>query len=134
MREHQAERVRHWDEIARSSRAGATWSAYYHRRIRDLYRFRVPAGQRVLELGCGQGDLLAALDPAYGVGLDFLTGNAGARTGLASGTELRARRCARVRLLNETFDVVITFRPSPPPPPPGTLSECCIGAGVCEAD
>ncbi len=106
MREHQAERVRHWDEIARSSRAGATWSAYYHRRIRDLYRFRVPAGQRVLELGCGQGDLLAALDPAYGVGLDF-------------SQEMLARARARHPELNfvhadahewdanETFDVVI---------------------------
>jgi SAM-dependent methyltransferase len=25
----------------------------------------------VLELGCGRGDLLAALKPSYGVGVDF---------------------------------------------------------------
>lgn len=38
-------------------------------------RFLVPPGKRILELGCGRGDLLAALDPSYGVGVDF-----GART------------------------------------------------------
>ena len=31
----------------------------------------MPEGKRVLELGCGHGDLLAALRPAYGVGIDF---------------------------------------------------------------
>lgn len=34
-------------------------------------RFLVPAGARILELGCGTGSLLAALEPAYGVGIDF---------------------------------------------------------------
>ena len=34
-------------------------------------RFLVPQGKRVLELGCGRGDLLATLEPAYGVGVDF---------------------------------------------------------------
>jgi ubiquinone/menaquinone biosynthesis C-methylase UbiE len=34
-------------------------------------RFLIPPGKRVLELGCGRGDLLAALRPSYGVGVDF---------------------------------------------------------------
>jgi len=34
-------------------------------------RFLIPPGKRVLELGCGRGDLLAALKPSYGVGIDF---------------------------------------------------------------
>jgi SAM-dependent methyltransferase len=34
-------------------------------------RFLIPPGKRVLELGCGRGDLLAALQPSYGVGVDF---------------------------------------------------------------
>ena len=34
-------------------------------------RFLIPPGKRVLELGCGRGDLLAALEPSYGVGVDF---------------------------------------------------------------
>jgi SAM-dependent methyltransferase len=34
-------------------------------------RFLIPPGKRVLELGCGTGELLAALEPSYGVGVDF---------------------------------------------------------------
>jgi len=34
-------------------------------------QFLIPPGKRVLELGCGRGDLLAALQPSYGVGVDF---------------------------------------------------------------
>jgi len=45
-------------------------SAYYDEDRRYM-QFLVPAGKRVLELGCGHGDLLAALRPAHGVGVDF---------------------------------------------------------------
>ncbi len=38
---------------------------------RNFMRFLIPPGKRVLELGCGSGDLLAALEPSYGVGVDF---------------------------------------------------------------
>ena len=59
----------HWHEKNR----------YYHRKMIELFRGMVPPGGRVLELGCGTGDLLAALDPAVGVGLNV----AGALTALA---------------------------------------------------
>ena len=45
-------------------------SAYYDADRRYM-QFLVPPGKRVLELGCGRGELLAALKPAYGVGVDF---------------------------------------------------------------
>ena len=45
-------------------------SAYYDEDRRYM-QFLVPPGKRVLELGCGRGGLLAALKPAYGVGVDF---------------------------------------------------------------
>src|ERR1700739_3574904 len=38
---------------------------------RKFMKFLIPPGKRVLELGCGSGDLLAALEPSYGVGGDF---------------------------------------------------------------
>lgn len=36
-------------------------------------KFVVPHGQRVIEIGCGTGELLAALQPSYGLGIDFST-------------------------------------------------------------
>ena len=45
----------------------------YHEDDRKFMRFLIPPGKRVLELGCGRGDLLAALQPSYGVGVDFGT-------------------------------------------------------------
>src|SRR5579862_8494768 len=44
---------------------------YYRRRLAELYRFLIPRGARVLELGCAGGDLLAALEPSHGVGVDL---------------------------------------------------------------
>ncbi len=44
---------------------------FYHRLLHRLYRFLVPPGVRVLEVGCGLGDLLAAVTPARGLGVDF---------------------------------------------------------------
>ena len=44
---------------------------HYHRLLQNYYAFLVPPGLRVLEVGCGLGDLLAAVKPARGLGLDF---------------------------------------------------------------
>ena len=45
-------------------------SYYYEEEWRYL-RFLTPSGKRVLVLGCGNGHLLNALQPAEGVGIDF---------------------------------------------------------------
>ena len=64
----------HYDQIAAEANAAPRWSDAYHQRIAEVYRFLVTPGQRVLELGCGEGDLLAALKPTVGVGVDFAGG------------------------------------------------------------
>lgn len=48
-----------------------TLNAVYYSEDHQFMRFLIPPGKRVLELGCGRGDLLAALEPSYGVGVDF---------------------------------------------------------------
>lgn len=65
------DRQSHWDEVARSLDTWTGWGGYYHRRLTQIYRFLVSPGQRVIEIGCGQGDLLASIKPAVGVGVDF---------------------------------------------------------------
>ena len=46
-------------------------SGYYHRRLAEVYRFLLPSGSSVIELGCGTGDLLASVRPKRGLGVDF---------------------------------------------------------------
>src|SRR5438874_13105014 len=44
---------------------------YYQKLLRNFFAFLVPPQLRVLELGCGTGELLAVLKPARAVGVDF---------------------------------------------------------------
>lgn len=44
---------------------------YYLQLMQRYYRFLIPPGARVLELGCSSGELLASLQPSRGVGVDF---------------------------------------------------------------
>jgi SAM-dependent methyltransferase len=43
----------------------------YYRLIEQIHHFLVPPGQSVLEIGSGSGDLLAALRPSRGLGVDL---------------------------------------------------------------
>jgi SAM-dependent methyltransferase len=52
----------------------ARWIArnsYYYQTDCEYMRFLIPEGARVLDLGCGTGDLLAGLKPSIGVGIDL---------------------------------------------------------------
>jgi len=104
--EYTQKRIFHWDEIARSRPAETFFSREYHRRLREIYRHLISPGLSVLEIGCGRGDLLAAVAPARGVGVDF------------SGEMLKIARQKHPELtfleadahalsLDECFDVII---------------------------
>lgn len=46
-------------------------SRHYYNDLIRFYRFNIPEGSRVLEIGCGTGFLLNSVKPAYGVGIDI---------------------------------------------------------------
>ncbi len=48
-----------------------TRNRYYYDCLTKLFQLNIPHGARVLEIGCGDGDLLAAVQPQLGVGIDI---------------------------------------------------------------
>jgi ubiquinone/menaquinone biosynthesis C-methylase UbiE len=68
---YQQTRIAHWDAIACKRDQWQGLGKWYHQRLTEIYRFHMTPNQKVLELGCGDGRLLAALKPSRGVGVDF---------------------------------------------------------------
>jgi SAM-dependent methyltransferase len=68
---YQQTRMAHWDALARKRDTWRGMGRWYHARLREIYRFHVNPNQKVLEVGCAEGHLLAALHPSRGVGIDF---------------------------------------------------------------
>lgn len=66
---YRSERESFWDSLAGAQTPSP--SDRYHARLEELYEYLVAPGLDVIELGCGNGDLLARLHPAHGVGIDF---------------------------------------------------------------
>lgn len=46
-------------------------NSYYYQDEARFLRFLIPTDSRILEFGCGTGDLLGSLEPSYGVGIDI---------------------------------------------------------------
>jgi ubiquinone/menaquinone biosynthesis C-methylase UbiE len=44
---------------------------FYHALLEKYFKSLIPRDKRVLELGCGTGELLASVKPSYGAGIDF---------------------------------------------------------------
>jgi SAM-dependent methyltransferase len=103
---YQQTRVLHWNEVARKTETWKGWGDYYHFRLTQIYQSLVSPGQSVLELGCARGDLLAALKPASGVGVDF--SEEMIRAAIRWHPHLRFIHADVHQLnLNEKFDVII---------------------------
>ena len=62
------------DRLATERNRWVERNAYYYEEDRRYMRFLVDEGLRVLELGCGTGQLLDALKPSHGVGIDISRG------------------------------------------------------------
>ncbi len=68
------ERKQYWEDYARSASKWVRLRSYYQSRLAQIYGLSVPPRMRVLELGCGDGALLAKLNPSYGCGIDLSAG------------------------------------------------------------
>jgi SAM-dependent methyltransferase len=63
-----------WENAEREAPSRRRWrekASFFHAEDNAYLRFLIPPGLRVLEIGCGTGDTLAALKPSRGVGIDF---------------------------------------------------------------
>jgi ubiquinone/menaquinone biosynthesis C-methylase UbiE len=59
------------DHIAAKRDRYVKRNRYYYKDIIKFLKFNIPEGSTVLEVGCGTGYLLNALNPAQGVGIDI---------------------------------------------------------------
>jgi SAM-dependent methyltransferase len=100
------ERRRFWDQLAQELDRWLGVLGYYQERLAEVYRFLIPPGARVLEIGCGQADLLAALRPSVGVGVDFSAGMLDRARARHPNLEL-VQQDAHDLDLAQTFDYVI---------------------------
>ena len=97
---------RFFDEFAAQEERWRGRTSGYHRLIEQITRFHVPRGARVLEIGSGSGDLLAALEPSVGVGVDVSAGMV--ELARQRHPQLRFEQSAGEDLeLAETFDYIV---------------------------
>ena len=65
------QRISHWDMVSDRKKKGRRLGSFYHSLLKNYFRFLVPDKLKILEVGCGHGNLLAALKPSFAVGIDF---------------------------------------------------------------
>lgn len=62
---------KHFDSLAESYDFWKKKNAYYYTSVKEVFRSLIPQGTKILDVGCGTGDILAYLEPKYGVGIDI---------------------------------------------------------------
>lgn len=79
------ELARHFDWVSQHDHGPRQAQAGFHHGIASLLAHLIPAGSTVLEAGCAHGELLRALKPARGVGLEISPGMIAEATAAAGG-------------------------------------------------
>ncbi|NBB80183.1 MAG: glycosyltransferase [Verrucomicrobia bacterium] len=98
----------HFDQIAEHGEVYRARQRGFRSQLQGYYQAHVEPGLRVLELGCGPGDLLASLRPSHGLGVDLSPKMLDAARELHAAENLEFREGDLHTLdLDETFDVII---------------------------
>lgn len=99
---------KHFDNLAGEYDFWKKKNWYYYDAVKKVYRGLIPSGSRVLEIGCGTGDILESLKPSFGVGIDV----SGEMIQRAQGKYAHAKNLSFRRAdittfaSNETFDYI----------------------------
>jgi len=104
---YQQTRMDHWDAVAKKRDHWKGMGRWYHRRLGEIYQFLVHPNQRVLEIGCGMGSLLARLNPSRGVGVDFSAEMIARAKQRHPGYEYHLMDAHDLATLEGEFDVII---------------------------
>ncbi len=105
-RRYQQDRVFHWNGVSRKLDRWKGMGGFYQNQLIHYYTLMVPPGLRVLEIGCAGGNLLAALKPAKGVGVDFSEEMVKKASQRYSGLRF-IQADAHELSLDEQFDIII---------------------------
>lgn len=62
---------KHFDSIAQDYDYFKNKNWYYYKNLKKIYKELIPEHSKVLEIGCGTGDLIAELNCTKGVGIDI---------------------------------------------------------------
>jgi SAM-dependent methyltransferase len=106
LREVREARSRQQEEIAAGREQYIQRNRYFYDRLKQTLRYIVPPGKRVLELRCETGHFLAAVEPAFGVGVEI--SDAMVDVAQKQHAELHFVKCEIEELaLGQTFEYVI---------------------------
>lgn len=96
----------YFDSIAESRQKWRKRNRYYNTLLEKYFKFIIPAGSKVLEVGCGTGELLNAVQPVKGVGIDYSEKTVKIASDNFKDLTFFVQDAEDIKL-NETFDYII---------------------------
>lgn len=96
-----------FDLLAKDRAMWRQKNRYYYDDQDKFFRFVIPEGHSVLELGCASGDLLAPLRPARGLGIDISPKMIEKARQNYPNLEFRVGDIENLEDLDETFDFIV---------------------------
>ena len=96
-----------FEQLAKDRNEWIKRSRYYYEDQKKYFRFLIPEGSSVLELGCATGGLLASLKPGRGLGIDFSGEMIAQARRRFPEVEFRKGDIECLNDLGETFDFIV---------------------------